>query len=61
LQLEHVHKLNPFDSSNVVEKCVSHSTRAERAMLIDEVCAMADGYVYLGLDLDVKGPLPSQL
>uniref|UniRef100_A0A672M4X9 Pumilio homolog 1 n=1 Tax=Sinocyclocheilus grahami TaxID=75366 RepID=A0A672M4X9_SINGR len=29
--------------SNVVEKCVTHSLRAERAMLIDEVCSMADG------------------
>ncbi|KTG02882.1 hypothetical protein cypCar_00011806 [Cyprinus carpio] len=28
---------------NVVEKCVTHSLRAERAMLIDEVCSMADG------------------
>lgn len=25
--------------SNVVEKCVTHATRAERAMLIEEVCA----------------------
>lgn len=32
----------PF-CSNVVEKCVTHSLRAERAMLIDEVCSMADG------------------
>uniref|UniRef100_A0A9R1SE75 Pumilio homolog 1 n=2 Tax=Cyprinus carpio TaxID=7962 RepID=A0A9R1SE75_CYPCA len=30
-------------ASNVVEKCVTHSLRAERAMLIDEVCSMADG------------------
>lgn len=29
--------------SNVVEKCVTHSLRAERALLIDEVCSMADG------------------
>lgn len=27
----------------MVEKCVTHSLRAERAMLIDEVCSMADG------------------
>ncbi len=26
-----------------MEKCVTHSLRAERAMLIDEVCSMADG------------------
>lgn len=32
-----------FVHSNVVEKCVTHSLRAERAMLIDEVCSMADG------------------
>lgn len=32
-----------FFLSNVVEKCVTHSLRAERAMLIDEVCSMADG------------------
>ena len=30
-------------ASNVVEKCVSHSARAERAMLIEEVCTMNDG------------------
>lgn len=29
--------------SNVVEKCVSHSSRAEKAMLIEEVCSMNDG------------------
>lgn len=32
--------------SNVVEKCVSHSSRQERAMLIEEVCNMSDGYGY---------------
>lgn len=33
-----------FDSySNVVEKCVTHASRTERAMLIDEVCTMNDG------------------
>lgn len=25
-------------ASNVVEKCVTHATRAERAFLIEEVC-----------------------
>lgn len=30
-------------SSNVVEKCVIHSSRAERALLIDEVCCQKDG------------------
>lgn len=29
--------------SNVVEKCVTHASRTERAMLIDEVCTMNDG------------------
>lgn len=30
-------------SSNVVEKCVTHASRAERALLIDEVCCQNDG------------------
>lgn len=30
-------------ASNVVEKCVTHATRAERAYLIDEVCSFNDG------------------
>uniref|UniRef100_A0A8C6R9V0 PUM-HD domain-containing protein n=1 Tax=Nannospalax galili TaxID=1026970 RepID=A0A8C6R9V0_NANGA len=30
-------------ASNVVEKCVSHASRAERALLIDEVCCQNDG------------------
>jgi pumilio RNA-binding family len=29
-------------ASNVVEKCVTHATRAERIMLIDEVCMFND-------------------
>lgn len=29
--------------SNVVEKCVTHASRTERAVLIDEVCTMNDG------------------
>ena len=29
--------------SNVVEKCVTHASRAERALLIDEVCCQNDG------------------
>ncbi len=32
-----------FFLSNVVEKCVIHSSRAERALLIDEVCCQKDG------------------
>lgn len=32
----------PF-SSNVVEKCVTHASRAERAVLIDEVCSLTEG------------------
>lgn len=32
-----------LSSSNVVEKCVIHSSRAERALLIDEVCCQKDG------------------
>lgn len=32
-----------FHCSNVVEKCVTHASRTERAMLIDEVCTMNDG------------------
>ncbi|XP_028461128.1 pumilio homolog 2 isoform X11 [Perca flavescens] len=30
-------------ASNVVEKCVIHSSRSERALLIDEVCCQKDG------------------
>uniref|UniRef100_A0A8C7YRQ8 Pumilio homolog 1 n=1 Tax=Oryzias sinensis TaxID=183150 RepID=A0A8C7YRQ8_9TELE len=29
--------------SNVVEKCVTHASRTERAMLIDEVCGLTEG------------------
>ena len=29
--------------SNVVEKCITHSSRPERALLIDEVCSYNDG------------------
>ena len=29
--------------SNVVEKCVTHASRAERAVLIDEVCVLTEG------------------
>lgn len=32
-----------FLCSNVVEKCVTHASRTERAVLIDEVCTMNDG------------------
>ena len=32
--------------SNVVEKCVAHSGRPERAMLIEEVCSMNDGALF---------------
>lgn len=32
-------------ASNVVEKCVSHATRNERALLIDELCGFNDKYV----------------
>lgn len=31
-------------ASNVVEKCVTHATRAERAVLIEEVCSFNDKY-----------------
>ena len=34
---------SPLFLSNVVEKCVIHSSRAERALLIDEVCCQKDG------------------
>ena len=30
-------------ASNVVEKCVGHGTRGERALLIDEVAGFSDG------------------
>ncbi|ELW48650.1 Pumilio like protein 2 [Tupaia chinensis] len=33
----------PAVASNVVEKCVTHASRTERAVLIDEVCTMSDG------------------
>lgn len=29
-------------ASNVVEKCVTHATRAERSVLIEEVCNFTD-------------------
>lgn len=32
-------------ASNVVEKCVTHATRPERATLIEEVCGFNDKYV----------------
>lgn len=32
-------------ASNVVEKCVSHATRNERALLIDELCGFNDKLV----------------
>lgn len=35
--------LDLFHYSNVVEKCVTHASRTERAVLIDEVCTMNDG------------------
>ena len=35
--------LPPSLCSNVVEKCVSHASRAERAVLIDEVCSLTEG------------------
>ncbi len=38
----HAHASLPF-SSNVVEKCVTHASRAERAVLIDEVCSLTEG------------------
>ena len=49
-----------FISSNVVEKCVSHSSRAERACLIEEVCSMNDGYVLWNKMTDRKLNEPSQ-
>lgn len=33
-------------ASNVVEKCVTHATRAERALLIEEVCSFNDRYIW---------------
>lgn len=36
--------LTPYPHlSNVVEKCVTHASRAERAVLIDEVCSLTEG------------------
>lgn len=29
-------------ASNVIEKCVTHATRTERALLIEEVCQFND-------------------
>lgn len=34
---------HPYLCSNVVEKCVTHASRAERAVLIDEVCSLTEG------------------
>lgn len=36
-------------ASNVVEKCVTYSTRAERALLIEEVCGFNDRYEMVSL------------
>lgn len=41
--MEPCRPLCPSVRSNVVEKCVIHSSRAERALLIDEVCCQKDG------------------
>lgn len=38
----HAYHSHPF-FSNVVEKCVTHASRAERAVLIDEVCSLTEG------------------
>lgn len=32
-------------ASNVVEKCVTHATRQERVVLIEEVCSFNDKWV----------------
>ena len=42
-------------ASNVVEKCVTHATRAERAILIDEVIGFNDRYV---IELSKGASLP---
>lgn len=34
-----------FIFSNVVEKCIVHASRHERAGLIDEICSSPEGYV----------------
>jgi pumilio RNA-binding family len=34
-------------ASNVVEKCVTHATRAERALLIEEVCGFNDNALHV--------------
>ena len=48
--------------SNVVEKCVSHSSRVEKAMLIEEICSVNDGFVaftlYLSTDLMFETATP---
>lgn len=38
-------------ASNVVEKCVTHATRQERAVLIEEVCGFNDKYVSQHIEL----------
>lgn len=40
-------------ASNVVEKCVTHATRAERAFLIEEVCSFNERYVKYSIGLVV--------
>lgn len=37
--------LSFFNLSNVVEKCIVHASRHERAGLIDEICSSPEGYV----------------
>ena len=40
-------------ASNVVEKCVTHATRQERAVLIEEVCGFNDKSVFIVFTIEL--------
>jgi len=39
----HMNDYYMFVYSNVIEKCISHAPRSERALLIEEVCNDSNG------------------
>ena len=48
-------------ASNVVEKCVTHATRSERAVLIDEVIGFNDSSPHSPLHTMMKDQVSCQL
>jgi hypothetical protein len=41
-------------ASNVVEKCVTHATRAERSFLIEEVCNFNDRWAIIPISVNIS-------